>query len=187
MNLRLIGAILAHAATIAAANILTAQYGLVPVGFGLVTTAGTYAAGAALLARDLVHRYGGPWWSLLAVALGGLLSWAMSTPELALASTVAFTLAELADLLVFTPLRKRSFAGAVVASNAVGAPIDTLVFLSLAGFPITWPVVAGQLLGKLLWATLLPVLIGLGVRRATARKDGGSDPLLREPQHAPGA
>lgn len=177
MNYRLIAAILAHAATIAAANILTARYGLVPVGFGLIATAGTYAAGAALLARDAVHRYGGPWWSLAAIGLGGLLSWAMSTPALALASTVAFTLAELADLLVFAPLRRRSFAGAVIASNAVGAPIDTLVFLSLAGFPITWPVVAGQLIGKLLWATLLPVLIGLGVRRA----------VLREPQHTRGS
>lgn len=177
MNIRLAAAIIAHTTAIAAANILTAQFGLVPVGFGLVTTAGTYAAGFALLARDLVHRYGGPWWSLASIALGGLLSWAMSTPELALASTVAFTLAELADLLVFTPLRRRSFAGAVVASNAVGAPIDTLVFLSIAGFPITWPVVLGQILGKLLWATLLPVLIGLGVRRA----------VLREPQHTASA
>lgn len=174
---KLLAAIVAHTATIAAANILTAQFGLVPVGFGLVATAGTYAAGAALLARDLVHRYGGAGWSLVSIALGGLLSWAMSTPELALASTVAFTLAELADLLVFTPLRRRSFAGAVVASNAVGAPIDTLVFLALAGFPITWPVVVGQLVGKFLWATLLPVLVGMGVRRA----------VLREPVHAEGA
>lgn len=171
---KLVLAILAHTLAIVGANVLTARFGLVPVGFGLVTTAGTYAAGAALLARDVVHRYGGAWWSLVAIALGGLLSWLLSTPELALASTAAFALAELADLLVFTPLRKRSFAGAVVASNAVGAPIDTLVFLSIAGFPITWPVVLGQLLGKLLWATLLPVVVAAGVRRA----------VLREPEHA---
>lgn len=177
MSLKLLAAIVLHAATIALANVLTARFGIVPVGFGLVATAGTYAAGAALLARDVVHRYGGAWWSLASIALGGALSWAMSSPELALASTVAFTLAELADLVVFAPLRKRTFAGAVVASNAVGAPIDTVVFLALAGFPLGWSVVLGQLVGKLVWVTLLPVLVGVGVRRA----------LFREPQHTDGA
>ena len=48
-------ATLAYAASIVAANYLTAHYGLVPAGFGLLVTAGTYAAGFALLARDFVQ------------------------------------------------------------------------------------------------------------------------------------
>jgi hypothetical protein len=36
---------------------------------------------------------------------------------------------------------------AVIASNAIGAPVDTVLFLALAGFPI-WTAVPGQLLAK---------------------------------------
>src|SRR5688572_11355222 len=46
-------------ATVVAANILTAGFGLVPVGFGLTATAGTAAAGVTLLARDWVHDVAG--------------------------------------------------------------------------------------------------------------------------------
>lgn len=43
-----------YAASIVAANVLTERMGLVPVGFGMVATAGTYAA-----ATRLVKRLGG--------------------------------------------------------------------------------------------------------------------------------
>ncbi len=52
--------------------------------------------------------------------------------------------------------------GAVVASNAVGAPVDTILFLALAGFPI-WAAVPGQLLAKAT-ATAVPVACLLGAR-----------------------
>jgi hypothetical protein len=39
------------------------------------------------------------------------------------------------------------------------------VFLSLAPFPFTWPAFWGQLVGKAFWATLLPVLAIVTVRR----------------------
>ncbi len=175
--MKLAVAIAAHIGSIVLANILTDRFGLVPVWPGLVVTAGTYAAGFALLARDLVHRYGGPAWALASIAVGAALSWLMASPALAAASFVAFTLAEVADLLVYTPLRRRSFTLAALASNAVGAPIDTVVFLSLAGFGLAAPVVIGQLIGKLLWATALPLLVVWMVRRA----------LLRQPVNPAGA
>lgn len=159
MSPRLVGALVLHAAAIAAANWATATFGLVPVGFGLLVTAGTFAAGFAFLARDLVHRLGGLRWALVGLALGVLLSWILSTPALALASAVAFALAELADLAVFARLRRRGFVRAAAASNAVAAPIDTIAFLVLAGFPVTAPTVVGQLIGKLVWATALPLAI----------------------------
>ncbi len=60
------------------------------------------------------------------------------------------------------PLRRHGFIRAVVASNAVGAPVDTILFLALAGFPI-WAAVPGQLLAKAT-ATAVPVACLLGAR-----------------------
>lgn len=157
-------AITAYAGSIVAANYLTTRYGMVHVGFGLITTAGTFAAGAALLMRDVVQDTLGRWWVLAGIAAGGALTWATS-PALAIASTTAFLVAELADMAVYTPLRDLGWAKAVLASNAVGAIIDTLLFLLLAGFPITAATVGGQLVGKLAWATALPVAAVLTVRQ----------------------
>jgi uncharacterized PurR-regulated membrane protein YhhQ (DUF165 family) len=159
------------------ANVLTARYGFVPVGFGLAATAGTYAAGAAFLARDLVQDAGGRWPVVAAIGVGALLSVWLSTPQLALASGAAFLVSEMADMAVYTPLRRKGWARAVAASNAVGATVDTLLFLTLAGFPVTWQSVLGQLAGKVLWATLVPVLAVLVVRRV----------VFRQPVHAEGA
>ena len=145
-----------------AANLLTAWYGLVPVGFGLAATAGTYAAGLCLLARDWVHDTAGRRAVLAAIAAGGLASAALAGPQLAVASASAFVVSELADLAVYQPLRRRGFIRAALASNAVGAPVDTILFLSLAGFPI-WAALPGQLLAKTT-ATVIPVAAVLGVR-----------------------
>jgi uncharacterized PurR-regulated membrane protein YhhQ (DUF165 family) len=171
-------ALTVYIAAIVAANVLTSHFGLVPVGFGLFVPAGTYAAGFALLARDFVQRAGGVAWVFVGIAIGGVLSWWLASPGLALASVAAFTVAELADLAIYTPTeRRRGFVAGALASNAVAAPIDTWVFLTIAGFPLTWQTFAGQMIGKLFWATLIPLLIYVGGRRA----------LLREPVHAGGA
>ncbi|MER5277770.1 VUT family protein [Streptomyces sp. NPDC002809] len=166
MTARITGpaALTGYVGAITAANWLTARYGMVPVGAGLLTTAGTFAAGAALLLRDTVQDLLGRGWVLAGITTGAALTWATS-PALAVASATAFLAAELADMGVYTPLRHRGWARAVLASNAVGAVVDTLLFLLLAGFPITAATVGGQLVGKLAWATLLPVAAVVTVRR----------------------
>lgn len=169
-RLLLAASLAGYVASVVLANWLTSHYGLVPVLPGLVTRAGTYAAGAALGLRDLVQQIGGRRLAVLAIAAAAVLSWVLSSPQLAIASATAFLLAELADFAVYTPLRERGWVRAVLASNIVGAPIDTLVFLGLAGFPLTWSTVLGQLVGKLLWATLVPVLILAAVSRAVPRQ-----------------
>ncbi len=155
-------AIAVFAASVAAANALTSRYGFIPVGLGLSATAGTYAAGFCLLARDWVHDAAGRVAVLAAIGAGGAASAVMAGPRLALASAAAFVLSELADLLVYQPLRRRGFIRAVVASNAVGAPVDTILFLALAGFPI-WAALPGQLLAKAT-ATAIPVAVVLAAR-----------------------
>jgi hypothetical protein len=173
-------AVVVYIAAIVAANVLTQRYGLVPVGFGLVATAGTYAAGFALLARDFVHRYAGVWWVLGGIVVGIALSWWLASPALALASAAAFALAELADLGVYVLVRPRGFITAAGVSNLVSAPLDTVVFLAIAGFPLTWDVIAGQLVCKLIWATVVPLAIYWAVSRALLRQsehgqDSGGD------------
>lgn len=166
--------IIVYIGSIVAANVLTAHFGLVPVGFGLVATAGTYAAGFALLARDFVHRHAGAWWALGCVVAGIVLSWFLASPALAVASAAAFAVAELADLVIYALTRKRrGFIASAAISNAVSAPLDTVVFLLIAGFPLTWATFAGQMVGKLLWATAVPLLIYWSIGA-----------LLRKPEHA---
>jgi queuosine precursor transporter len=106
--------------------------------------------------------------------VAGIASAVMAGPRLALASATAFVLSELADLIVYQPLRRRGWLRAVIASNAVGAPVDTILFLALAGFPI-WAAVPGQLLAK---ATATPVALVLAARAARA--------VLRHRVRAPG-
>lgn len=147
---------------ILAANVVTTHLGMVPVGFGLIATAGTYFAGATFILRDALQDVAGKRWTLAVIAAGAALSFAVSDPFIALASAVAFGLSELADLAVYTPLRKRGYIRAALASNIVGALIDTVVFLWIAGFPIL-AALPGQMVGKLL-ITLAAVALVIIIR-----------------------
>ena len=130
----------AFIATVIAANWALNRYGIVPVGFGLEAPAGVYFAGLAFGLRDAVHERGGHLWVLAAIAIGGLVSYivedAVTIPgglaPIAVASAVAFTVSELADLAVYSPLRERNWPAAVAASNVVGAVADSALFLWLA-------------------------------------------------------
>jgi queuosine precursor transporter len=163
--------------TVLAANLATTYYGLIPAGFGLLVTAGTYFAGLSLGLRDALQTVGGIRWVLAAIAAGIALSAAFGSGRIALASAVAFGVAELADLAVYTPLRRRNWRTAVAASNAAGAVVDTVLFLTIAGFPLTPQLVGGQLLVKAVWMTLLALVCGEVIARA----------LRREPKYAAGA
>lgn len=151
--------------TVVLANWLVSTFGLIPAGFGLLVPAGTYAAGLALCLRDALHDNGGLRWVLGAITVGIVASFLLGDGRIALASAAAFGLAELADLAVYTPLRKRQWHLAVFASNVVGAIVDTFVFLTIAGFPITVATVGGQLLVKAIWITLVFLVLAEGVRR----------------------
>lgn len=154
----------AYVSSIAVANWLTSRFEMVPVGFGLTATAGTYAAGAALFFRDLVQDWAGTRWVLAGIAAGTALT-AYTAPSLAVATAVAFVLAELLDTAVYTPLRRHGWARASLLSGCVGALVDTVAFLATAGYPVTAQSVGGQLVGKALWATAVPVLLVVTARQ----------------------
>src|ERR1044072_2877633 len=116
---------------IVGANWAIATFGLVPVGFGLMAPAGVYFVGLAFTARDMVQEYLGRRWTFVAIIVGSALSYLVS-PQFAIASGITFLVSEGADMLVYTPLRWRSWLGAVVASNTVGLVVDSVLFLTLA-------------------------------------------------------
>lgn len=147
-------------ASVALANYLSSHYGLVPAGFGLLVSAGTYAAGLSLGLRDALHTLGGMRWVLGGIAAGAAVSLLVGDGRIALASAVAFALAELLDAAVYAPLRRRGWRRAVTASNLVGAVVDTVAFLWIAGFPLTGQSVGGQVLVKAVWMTALALAVG---------------------------
>lgn len=155
-------------ACILAANYVTTRYGMVPVGFGLVATAGTYFAGLSFVLRDAVQDAGGKRWVAAVIAIGAVLSFLVSAPFIALASAAAFGLSELSDFAIYTPLRKRGYIRAAVASNVIGAVVDTVAFLAIAGFPV-WAGLPGQLAGKFT-ITLVVVLAVAGARRLSVAR-----------------
>lgn len=149
----------AFIASIIAANTLTSTLGLVPIGFGLMVTAGTFAAGFALVARDGVQVAAGKAWAIAAVIVGAVISAVTSNPAIALASGIAFLVSELVDLAVFTPLRNKNLPAAVLVSSVVSAPVDTVLFLAIAGFGVTWQAVLGQFIVKTVIALIAAAVI----------------------------
>lgn len=132
---------------ILAANYVTTEFGMVPVGFGLVATAGTYLAGLTFVLRDSLQDVAGKRVVVALIALGAALSYLIADPFIALASGAAFLVSELVDLGIYTPLRRRGYVRAAIASNIAGAFVDTVLFLWIAGFPI-WSAVPGQMVAK---------------------------------------
>lgn len=165
MNTKTYLAIAAYAATIPLANWMIGNVGtcvpngpcLIPVGFGLMAPSGVLIVGLALALRDVVQEMAGVKGALIAIAIGGVLSWLFASPYLVVASVAAFLLSELADLLVYTPLRKNRLYLAVLLSGLVGAIVDSAAFLLIAFRSLDF--IAGQVVGKLWMSiTALPVL-----------------------------
>jgi len=135
---------------------------LVPVAPGLMAPSGVLTVGAALVLRDVVQRCLGLHWGLAAIGLGAALSMAVAPAALVVASGAAFSLSELADFAVYTPLQRRRLVTAVVASSVAGLVIDSVVFLWLAFGSLAF--LPGQIVGKL-WAVLVAVPLVRLLRR----------------------
>ena len=155
-----------YIATIFLANWAIVTFGLVPVGFGLMAPAGVYFAGLAFTLRDLTQDSLGKRWTIGAIFIGAALS-SFVSPQFALASGVAFLVSELADLAVYTPLKERSWLGAVALSNTVGLVLDSALFLFLAFGSLEF--LAGQILAKA-YMTILAVAVLWAWRRRQARR-----------------
>ena len=157
-------ALIGFAATIPAANWMIGHIGtfcvpngpcLIPVGFGFSAPSGVLMIGLALVLRDMVQERLGMKWALGAIVSGAALSGFLAPGPLVVASAASFLIAELADLSVYTPLRKRGLWLAVLASGVVGAIVDSALFLLLAFGSLDH--LTGTVIGKM-WVTLAAAL-----------------------------
>ncbi|MDR1359386.1 MAG: VUT family protein [Deltaproteobacteria bacterium] len=108
------------------------------------------AVGLVFVVRDYAQREIGHL-VLPAMLLGGLLSWFMAAPVVAVASVCAFLAGELLDWAVYTGTR-RPFSQRVLLSSAISTPVDSAIFLGLMGifsFPGLLFMTAGKMLGAL--------------------------------------
>lgn len=156
-------ALAGYIAAIVGANWAITTFGIIAP-LGIAAPAGVFFAGAALSLRDALHEAAGRRWVLAGILIGAALSAALSGP-LALVSGVAFLVSELADLAVYEPLRRRSWAAALALSNTVGAAVDSALFLWLAFGSLAF--IEGQVFWKV--AMVLPSLAaGAALRRWAA-------------------
>ena len=139
------GWLAAFVATVFGANWALGEFGIVPIGFGLMAPAGVFFAGAAFTCRDMLHDAMGRPAVVTAIVIGAGLSWFLE-PTFAVASGVAFLVSELGDFAVYTPLRSRGWLRAVAASNVVGLVLDSALFLWLAFGSLDF--IEGQIVGK---------------------------------------
>ncbi|MBD3845570.1 hypothetical protein GGC47_001155 [Bosea sp. OAE752] len=137
---------------------------LVPVWPGISAPSGVLMIGLALVLRDIVQRRLGPAAGLAAIAIGTLISALLAPSAIVIASVAAFTLSELADFAVYTPLQRRRFVTAVVASGFVGLVVDSVIFLHLAFGSLDF--LAGQVIGKA-WM----IVIALPLMQLLRRRD----------------
>lgn len=149
-----------YLAAIAVANALVARYGP-PIA---IVNAFVFI-GLDLSTRDQLHEHWSGqarWPRMLAlISAGGLLSLLLGgSGRIALASSLAFILAGIADAISYQALARSSWLTRVNGSNLVAAAVDSLGFLLLAfGWPVPWSVALGQfgakVLGGALWALVL--------------------------------
>ncbi len=147
---------LLYVLAIFAANWALVTFGFVSVLPGLVAPAGVWFAGLCFVLRNQTQESLGRRWSVAVIPVGAALS-AFLSPTFALASGLAFLFAEVADYLVYTPLRQQGRIRAMLVSCVCGDVIDSALFLFLAFGSLTF--IVGQVVGK--WETVIPVVVYL--------------------------
>lgn len=128
--------------------------------------------GFVFVIRDFAQRECGHW-VLAAMLAGGLLSWLMATPAIALASVCAFFTSELTDWAVYT-FTGRPFSQRILLSSFLSTPVDSAVFLGMTGL-FSVPAVIVMTLSKMAGALIVYWLVrrrealAIEKRRAPAR------------------
>jgi uncharacterized PurR-regulated membrane protein YhhQ (DUF165 family) len=132
---RLVVPVLAMALVVVASNILV-QYPFEPFGLGDYLTWGAFTYPVAFLVTDLTNRLYGVGTARRLVVVGFViavvLSIALATPRIALASGTAFLVGQLLDITVFNRLRRQTWWRAPLVGSVIGSALDTALFFSLA-------------------------------------------------------
>lgn len=128
---------------------------------GLTAPSGVLVVGFSFSLRDGAQWALGKWWVAGGIVVGALLSALTADASIALASGLAFFIAEACDFGVYTPLAERGrWAWGVALSNTVGSLVDSVVFLWVAfGWASLGDFLKGQFILKAL--ITLPVLLAM--------------------------
>jgi uncharacterized PurR-regulated membrane protein YhhQ (DUF165 family) len=101
--------------------------------------------------REVGHKI------LFATVAAGIITWLMTSVELAAASLTAFFISETADWAVYS-FTRRPLQSRILISSLISVPLDTLAFLYLSGYltPATFSMeIASKVAGVLIvWALL---------------------------------
>ncbi|ALE03194.1 Putative preQ0 transporter [Bartonella ancashensis] len=131
----LIWASFAMCCAVTASNVLV-QYPIDFFGLHELLTYGAFTYPIAFLINDLVNRFHGPAAARSVVYAGFItgffVSWMVATPRIAIASSTAFLFGQLLDIMVFTPLRRKTWWKAPLAAALTGSALDTVLFFALA-------------------------------------------------------
>ena len=108
--------------------------------YGVVAPAGVVFVGPVLTLRDQLHDKLGTRGVISVILVASVFAWVVGgvtsgglLQAIAVASALAFTASELvADTGVYAALQHRSWLTRVLASNAVSAPVDSVLFIGLA-------------------------------------------------------
>jgi len=100
--------------------------------------------GLTFIFRDMAQREVGHW-VIGVMLLGGVISYFMADPFVAIASVTAFLISEGVDWGVYT-VTKRPLKDRILLSSAVGTPIDSIIFTAMIGImnPINVIVMTGS-------------------------------------------
>ena len=142
----------AYIAAIVIANIGFTYLPMIPLPGGEKLAPMSFLIGFVFVIRDFSQREIGHR-ILIAMAIGGLLSYYMADPFVAYASVVAFMISEAVDWGVYTftdkPLKQR-----ILLSSAAGTPIDSAVFMLMLGF-FSWYGLIVMFVSKMIGALIV--------------------------------
>ena len=159
---RFLPGILAMAAVVVASNIL------VQILIGNWFTGGTFTYPFAFLVTDVMNRVYGARAARRVVLAGfvvGVLcsfiaaGFGQTTLRIALASGMAFLLAQLADVAVFDRMRHTDWWRAPLVSTLIGSALDTVLFFSIA-FATAFTFIDPA--DNVAWANEVTPLLGIG-------------------------
>ena len=147
---------------IVAANLLVATFGP-----SVVIVNAFLFIGLDLTCRDRLHDAWRARWLVakmgVLIAVGGALSYVLNAGagQIAIASTVAFSVAAVLDGLTYAVLGDRARLVRVNGSNVLGAAADSLIFPTLAFGALLPVIVLGQFIAKVaggfVWSVILAV------------------------------
>ena len=97
--------------------------------------------------REIGHKI------IIAMFLGGIISFYMATPEIAVASIIAFLTGEFIDWAVYT-FTGKPFSQRILLSSALSTPVDSIVFLAMIGM-LSLPTVLSMTISKMIGALVV--------------------------------